>query len=80
MGVEWLGKLEQALVDWMMAPGYSDQLSRDETKVVEMLEISRVQKQAVYDQLARLTRPKHFDLEFENRDPLTGRNGTHRYE
>lgn len=82
-GLEWLtvqirgvGRLtdgEQIVVDRVMVPGYSGDLSADEEAAVEKFERCRAQQHGVYDRLASLTRLKHLDLGYENRDPATGR-------
>ncbi|KAF9326410.1 hypothetical protein BG006_010153 [Podila minutissima] len=69
----------EALVDRIPGPGpMATELSAAEAMAVEKFERYRVQQRGVYDRLASLTRLKHSDLRFENRD--TKNPPYHNYE
>ncbi|KAF9294251.1 hypothetical protein BGZ74_011356 [Mortierella antarctica] len=69
VGVDRLNESEQLTVDQMIASGYSGELSMEQVKAVEKFDRCQAQQHGVYDRLAKLTRLKHLDLGFENRDP-----------
>ncbi|KAG0356724.1 hypothetical protein BG005_004336 [Podila minutissima] len=69
VGVDRLNESEQLTVDQVIASGYSGELSMEQVKAVEKFDRCQVQQHGVYDRLAKLTRLKHLDLGFENRDP-----------
>ncbi|KAK3808827.1 MAG: hypothetical protein JOS17DRAFT_796834 [Linnemannia elongata] len=85
MGLEWLTcrivgldrltTIEEETAARIMAPGYSVELSEEETRVVEKFNRCRAQHHGVYDRLASLTRLKHLDLGYENRYPWTYKAG-----
>ncbi|KAF9302997.1 hypothetical protein BGZ74_004515 [Mortierella antarctica] len=85
MGLEWLTcrivgldrlkDTEQALVDRVLAPGYTSDLSAEEGAAVEKFQRSRAQHHGIYDRLASLSKLKHLELGFENRCQLTYRDG-----
>ncbi|KAF9536859.1 hypothetical protein EC957_009517 [Mortierella hygrophila] len=85
MGLEWLTcriegldrltHVEEETVAQIMAPGHSADLSEEETGVVEKFNRCRAQHHGVYDRLASLTRLKHLDLGYENRNPWTFKGG-----
>ncbi|KAF8928114.1 hypothetical protein BGZ52_003709 [Haplosporangium bisporale] len=80
-GVSRLTDGEQIVVDRVMVPGYSGDVSVDEEAAVEKFERCQAQQHGVYDRLASLTRLKHLDLGYENRDPAIGRRReVERYE
>lgn len=85
MGLEWLTcrivgldrltPVEEETAARIMPPGYSADLSEEETRVVEKFSRCRAQHLGVYDRLASLTRLKHLDLGYENRYPWEYKSG-----
>ncbi|KAG0093909.1 hypothetical protein BGZ92_000024 [Podila epicladia] len=68
IGMERLDAGDQFMVDRVMAPGYSDKLDAQERAAVDKFERCRDLHHRVYDRLASLTKLKHLDLGFEDRD------------
>lgn len=62
---------EQALVSRVMASGFKDDVSAEEVAAIERFERCRAPQHGINDRLASLTRLKHLDLGYENRDPWT---------
>ncbi|KAK3830356.1 MAG: hypothetical protein J3R72DRAFT_528047 [Linnemannia gamsii] len=83
VGVDRLNKGEEAVVAKVMAPGYLNELTEEDTRAVEKFHRCRAQHHGVYDRLASLTRLKHLNLGYENRNTgsacdracYTGENG-----
>ncbi|KAF9134369.1 hypothetical protein BGW39_007247 [Mortierella sp. 14UC] len=75
VGVDRLNKEEEALVERVMVPGYSSELSEEEKGAVEKFHRCRVQHHGVYDRLASLTRLRHLNLGYENRNPWEYKGG-----
>jgi hypothetical protein len=75
VGVDRLNKEEEAVVTRVMAPGYSSELSEEETGAVEKFHRCRAQHHGVYDRLASLTRLKQLNLGYENRNPWEYKGG-----
>ncbi|KAG9072880.1 hypothetical protein KI688_000661 [Linnemannia hyalina] len=80
MGLEWLvcsivgvdrltEEEEEVVVAGLRVPGYSTELTEDETRAVEKFYRCRAQHHGMYDRLASLKRLKHLDLGYENRYP-----------
>lgn len=78
VGVDRLKEKEEAAVARVMVPGYSAELTEEETRAVEKFHRCRAQHHGVYDRLASLARLKHLDLGCENRNPWEYKAG-HRY-
>ncbi|KAK3830358.1 MAG: hypothetical protein J3R72DRAFT_456001 [Linnemannia gamsii] len=83
VGVDRLNKGEEAVVAKVMATGYLNELTEEDTRAVEKFHRCRAQHHGVYDRLASLTRLKHLNLGYENRNTgsacdracYTGENG-----
>ncbi|KAK3830363.1 MAG: hypothetical protein J3R72DRAFT_528052 [Linnemannia gamsii] len=73
--VNRLNKEEETLIAKVMAPGYLIELTEEETRVVEKFHRCRAQHHGVYDRLASLTRLKHLNIGYENRDPWEYKGG-----
>ncbi|KAF8936789.1 hypothetical protein BGZ47_009324 [Haplosporangium gracile] len=77
VGVDRLKEKEEAAVAKVMVPDYSTELTEEETRAVEKFHRCRAQHYGVYDRLASLTRLKHLDLGFENRNAWEYKGGNH---
>ncbi|KAG0348509.1 hypothetical protein BG004_005029, partial [Podila humilis] len=80
VGVERLTRQEEVEVVGIMSVAKSPLdvvyvLSEEERSLIQRFQRSRAQQQAVFKQLARLTRLKVLDLGYENRDPWTYKSG-----
>ncbi|KAG0379342.1 hypothetical protein BGX24_000758 [Mortierella sp. AD032] len=74
--VDRLNKEEEPVVAKVMSPGYSSEMTEEETRAVEKFHRCRAQHHEVCDQLASLTRLKHLDLGYENRNPWEYKGGS----
>ncbi|KAG0012264.1 hypothetical protein BGZ82_002673 [Podila clonocystis] len=79
VGVDRLTDEEQAMVDRVMDPGYSNDLAAEEVVAVEKFERCRAQQHGVYD-VPSLTKLKRLDLGYENRYPWTHKRSGEVYE
>ncbi|KAG0071913.1 hypothetical protein BGZ89_008983 [Linnemannia elongata] len=75
VGVDRLNEEEEAVVARVMVPGYSAELTEEETRAVEKFHRCRAQHHGVYNRLASLMRLKHLDLGYENRNPWEYKGG-----